>query len=136
MTVPVEDVADAAGAAPARLPRLGPLEHRIMDVLWDCPDDLCARRVLERLASDHLAYTTVATVLTNLHRKGLLEKERTPRSWAYRPRLTRVEYVAGCMADVLSSAEDRAAALRELVRHLAPAERAALAEGLRGAETA
>lgn len=124
------EVPEATESTGSRFPRLGPLEHQIMDVLWDCDDELCARRVLERLANGPLAYTTVATVLTNLHRKGMLDKTRTPRSWAYWPRMTRVEYVAGCMADVLGSAQDRAAALRELVRHLGPDERRALADGL------
>jgi predicted transcriptional regulator len=101
-----------------------------MDVLWDCPDELCARPVLERLASRDLAYTTVATVLTNLTRKGMLERTGTSRSWGYRPAMSRAAYVAGCMAQSLRGAEDRAAALRELVERLGPLERAALRAAL------
>lgn len=107
-------------------PRLGTLEHQVMDVLWDCADELCVRRVLERLATTTLAYTTVATVLTNLLRKGMVERTSTVRSWAYRPTMPRSEYVAGCMLQTLRSAEDRAAVLQELVRRLGPAEHAAL----------
>lgn len=114
-------------------PRLGTLEHQVMDVLWDCPDDLCARRVLEQLAGRTPAYTTIATVLTNLVRKGLVERSPAPRStWAYRPVMSRSEYVAGCMAQSLRGAEDRAAALRELAGLLGPAERAALRDALDG----
>lgn len=113
-------------------PRLGTLEHQVMDVLWDCPDELCARRVLERLATTSLAYTTVATVLTNLTKKGMLERTSTLRSWAYRPTMPRSEYVAGCMLQTLRSAEDRAAALRELVRRLGPLEQEALQAELAG----
>ena len=114
-------------------PRLGTLEHQVMDVLWDCPDDLCTRRVLEQLAGRPPAYTTIATVLTNLTRKGMLERSTTPRSrWTYRPTMTRSQYVAGCMAQTLRGAEDRAAALRELAGLLAPAEQTALRDALGG----
>ncbi len=110
-------------------PRLGALEHEVMDVLWGCDDELCTRRVLERLRAD-LAYTTVATVLTNLTRKGMLERTSAARSWAYRPTTGRAEYVAGCMLQTLRAAPDCAEALQQLVRHLGPDERAALAAEL------
>ncbi|MDT0163954.1 BlaI/MecI/CopY family transcriptional regulator [Actinotalea sp. AC32] len=116
-------------------PRLGTLEHQVMDVLWDCPDELCARRVLERLATTSLAYTTVATVLTNLTRKGMLERTSTLRSWAYRPTMSRSEYVAGCMVQSLRGAEDRSAALQELVGRLGDGEREALRRALEGRPT-
>ncbi|MCL3862278.1 BlaI/MecI/CopY family transcriptional regulator [Actinotalea sp. K2] len=115
------------------LPRLGALERRVMDVLWDCPDDLCTRRVLERLTTTPLAYTTIATVLTNLTRKGLTERFSTERSWAYRPRLDRNEYVAGLMAQELAVSDDRARALHHLVRGLGPDDMAALREAIRQA---
>ena len=104
-----------------------------MDVLWDCPDELCARRVLERLAERDLAYTTVATVLTNLARKGMVDRVPGVRSWSYRPTITRTEYVTGCMVQSLLAAEDRAAALAGLVQRLGPRERAALRAALDGA---
>lgn len=104
-----------------------------MDVLWDCPDELCARRVLERIAERDLAYTTVATVLTNLARKGMVDRVPGVRSWSYRPTMTRTDYVAGCMVQSLLAAEDRAAALGGLVDRLEPRERAALRAALDGA---
>ncbi len=107
-----------------------------MDVLWDCPDQFCARRVLERLATRELAYTTVATVLTNLTRKGMLDRLPGTRSWSYRPAMTRTEYVAGCMTQSLLSAKDRAAALAGLVERLEPRERAALRAALDRASAA
>lgn len=117
-------------------PRLGTLEHQVMDVLWDCEDELCTRRVLERLATTTLAYTTVATVLTNLTKKGMLTRTSTLRSWAYRPTMPRSEYVAGCMLQTLRSAQDRAAALQELVRRLGPLEHEVLRNELMAASSA
>ena len=108
------------------LPRLGALERQVMDVLWACADELCTRRVLERLTTTSLAYTTVATVLTNLTRKGMVERFSSERAWAYRPRLNRNAYVAGLMAQELTGSDDRAATLRHLVNSLGPDDLAAL----------
>ena len=121
----------AVGEGAPHLPQLGALEQQVMDVLWDCPDELCTRRVLERLTRTTLAYTTVATVLTNLVKKGLLDRAPTPRSWAYRPVMSRSEYVAGCMLQTLRTADDRGEALRVLLADLDPTERAHLDEALK-----
>lgn len=115
---------------PDGYPGLGALEQRVMDVLWDCPDELSARRVLERLAERELAYTTIATVLTNLTRKGMVDRVAGVRSWSYRPAMARTEYVAGRMVQSLLAADDRAAALAGLVDRLDPRERAALRAAL------
>ncbi|MBC7291988.1 MAG: BlaI/MecI/CopY family transcriptional regulator [Actinotalea sp.] len=123
-----------ARAAEAAVPVLGTLEQRVMDVLWDCPDQLCARRVLDRLVTTELAYTTVATVLTNLTRKGLAERVAGARRWNYRPALSREEYAAACAEQALDRAGDRVVALGLLAGRLSAADRAALRAALGGAD--
>ncbi len=55
---------------------LGELESAVMDVLWSMPGPLRVRDVLDELAPGRtLAYTTVMTVLDNLHRKGWVQRE-------------------------------------------------------------
>jgi predicted transcriptional regulator len=125
VSAPVRTVGAAGG-----VPALGALERRVMDVLWDCPDQLCARRVLDRLTATELAYTTVATVLTNLTRKGLAERVPGARRWNYRPALSREEYAVACVEQALGSAGDRAAALRLLAERLPAGEREALRAAL------
>lgn len=100
----------------AEVPRLGALEREVMDVLWDCPDELCTREVLGRLA-DELAYTTVATVLTNLARKQMVERFSSAGRWAYRPLRSREGYAAAVMSQALADAGDRHRTL-ELFRDL------------------
>ncbi|MCM3661373.1 BlaI/MecI/CopY family transcriptional regulator [Georgenia satyanarayanai] len=95
---------------PDGVPSLGPLERHVMEILWECPDDLSTRDVLERTGQP-LAYTTIATVLTNLTRKGLAEKIAVGRSWAYRPLLGRSEYTAGLMTQTLATSGDRHSSL-------------------------
>jgi predicted transcriptional regulator len=51
---------------------LGDLESAVMAVLWGSTEPGKVREVLERLHTPkQLAYTTVLTVLDNLHRKGV-----------------------------------------------------------------
>jgi predicted transcriptional regulator len=51
--------------------RFGELEAVIMDRLWDQGRPMLVREMVEALRGDRpLAYTTVMTVMENLHRKG------------------------------------------------------------------
>ena len=106
--------------------RLGALEQQVMDVLWDCPTEVCTREVLGQITSRTLAYTTVATVLTNLVRKGMIERVAVERTWAYRPLGTRSEHAAGLMAQALDTSHDRTATIHHLVRAMSDADVATL----------
>lgn len=107
------------------LPRLGPLERQVMEILWDCPQELCTRDVLER-TEQSLAYTTIATVLNNLARKALVEKVPMPRSWGYRALVSRSQYTASLMSEALSGGGDRRAALLHFVGSMSEADTAIL----------
>ena len=63
---------------------LGPLEGRIMRLVWmgDVPRDFTVRDV--HGAISELAYTTVMTTLVRLAEKGLLEVTRIPATKAHR----------------------------------------------------
>ena len=106
--------------------RLGTLERDVMDVLWDCPGCLCTREVLQRLTAHTLAYTTVATVLTNLVKKAMVERVSTGRTWSYRPLHTRNEYAAGLMAQALTVSEDRAESFLHFVQAMSESDVAVL----------
>ncbi|WP_418605695.1 BlaI/MecI/CopY family transcriptional regulator [Georgenia sp. SUBG003] len=114
--------------AEAHLPRLGTLEKEVMEILWDCPTELCTRDVLEQ-TSQTLAYTTIATVLNNLVKKGLVERVPAGRTWAYRPLHDRGAYVAGLMTEALSSSADREASLLHFVESMSDGD-VALLRGL------
>lgn len=96
--------------------RLGELEAAIMDVMWDRPDPATVRDILEHLTPQRaLAYTTVMTVMDNLHRKDLLSREKAGRAWLYAATVSRAEYTAQLMREVLASAGDESAALTHFV---------------------
>ena len=96
-----------------------------MDILWDCPEELCTRDVLDR-TEQPLAYTTIATVLNNLARKSLVEKVPMPRSWGYRPLVSRSQYTASLMSEALSTGGDRHDALLHFVGSMSEDDTAVL----------
>ena len=67
-------------------PHLGPLELGVLEAVWAL-GEAPVREVQEQLRPDReLAYTTVMTILSRLHRKGILEREPHKRGFSYRAR--------------------------------------------------
>ena len=103
-----------------------------MDVVWDTPTAVTVRDVLDRLVRQRqLAYTTVMTVMDNLHRKGILRRTKDGRAWLYEPTASRSEYTAQVMHDVLQSAHDQTAAMTHFVAAMSEEESQALRALLR-----
>jgi BlaI family transcriptional regulator, penicillinase repressor len=69
--------------------RLGPLEQRILDGLWE-KGNSTVRELLERDYPE-LAYTTLMTTLDRLFKKGLLTRTEEGRAFRYAPRMSREE---------------------------------------------
>jgi predicted transcriptional regulator len=96
---------------------LGELESAVMDVMWVVNGPLRVRDVLDELAPGRpLAYTTVMTVLDNLHRKGWVLREMEGRAYRYRPAASRQEVTARALRSLLDSSGDAEAALLHFVR--------------------
>lgn len=63
-----------------------------MDRLWR-RGSATVRDVVDELARTRsLAYTTVMTIMTRLHAKGLLQRVREGKTYVYRPAFTREEH--------------------------------------------
>jgi len=65
-----------------------------------------------------LAYTTVMTILSRLWKKGLVERQRQGRAYAYRPLLSEADLAARRMQAQLDRTRDREAALSRFVDSL------------------
>lgn len=103
--------------------QFGELEAAIMDVLWSRDDPATVREILEQLQQTRqIAYTTVMTVMDNLHRKGFLDRERDGRAYRYEPVKAREEYAADLMREVLDASEDRSATLVHFIGSMSPRE--------------
>ena len=101
--------------------RFGELEAVIMDRLWEWGRPALVREMVDDLHRDRpLAYTTVMTVMENLHRKGWLRRERDGRAWRYEPTRSRSAYTAALMNDALGTSTDRRTALAHFVLQMSP----------------
>lgn len=117
---------------PSRLPRLGELEARVMEAVWDRGGWLTPREVLDVLTTEReLAYTTVMTILVRLWRKGLLERRKDGRAFAYHAVHSREEWTAHRMGELLAISNDRAEALSHFVEAMGQADRVQLRRLLR-----
>ncbi|TSD52963.1 BlaI/MecI/CopY family transcriptional regulator [Aeromicrobium piscarium] len=113
--------------------RLGQLETAVMQRLWDWGRSVSVREVVEDLHKERrIAYTTVMTVLDNLHRKGLVHREKHGRAYQYTAVMSREAHTTGLLEDVLDQSPDRNATLLNFVGQLSAEEqvqlRAALAK--------
>jgi predicted transcriptional regulator len=111
--------------------RFGELEAVIMDRLWEWGPPVLVREMVDDLRRDRdIAYTTVMTVMENLHRKGWLRRERDGRAWSYEPTGSRSGYTAALMNDALGTSPDRRTALAHFVLEMSPHDAALLREAL------
>jgi BlaI family transcriptional regulator, penicillinase repressor len=114
-----------------RVRPLGELEAAIMERLWDSGASRLVRDVVADLRPERaLAYTTVMTVMDNLHRKGWVIRERDGRAWRYAPAVSRQAYTARLMNDALATSTDRAGALARFAEQIADEDAEALARAL------
>lgn len=105
-----------SGGAGGRRP-LGTLEAEVLDLLLAAREPLVPGEVLRRLG-DTLAYSTVVTVLSRMHDKGLLTRDKRGRAFAYAPVTDAHGLTARRMRRELESDPDRAAVLSRFVASL------------------
>jgi predicted transcriptional regulator len=79
---------------------LGPLEERILELLWRSGGERCVRDVQHDLQGG-LAYTTVMTTLDRLFKKGLLARKRDGQAYLYATRVSREAFAAGLVKRAL-----------------------------------
>lgn len=107
--------------------QLGQLEAEVMNRVWSWDRPVLVREVLEDLQQDRaIAYTTVMTVMDNLHGKALLVREREGRAYRYSAAQSREAHTAELMEEVLASSADRSATLMHFVQQIDQEEFAAL----------
>ncbi|MFE6307477.1 BlaI/MecI/CopY family transcriptional regulator [Nocardiopsis sp. NPDC057823] len=101
---------------------LGPLESAVMDAVWEAEGPVTVRAVARHLGGDGPAYTTVATVLGNLHAKGWVDREQRGLVWFYRPVLDRSERAAQDMHRALAGSDRPGSTLLRFVGAMSPGD--------------
>ena len=68
------------------------MEFQIMSILWDINHSACAWDILDRMDEPKPAYTTTATFMKILVRKGFCKVTRVGSMQYYTPKITKEEY--------------------------------------------
>jgi predicted transcriptional regulator len=112
----MSDEADVVGRRAA-----GELEAAVLAVLQEAGSALSPGEVRERIGGA-LAYTTVVTILSRLHAKGVLERHKAGRAYLYAPVADQPGLAARRMARVLDGEADREAVLARFVSSLSDSD--------------
>ena len=99
----------------------GELEAAALTVLQSARQPLTPAEVRDELGGD-LAYTTVVTILSRLHAKGVLTRIRSGRAYSYAPVADQPGLAARRMRGVLDAEADREAVLARFVSGLSAAD--------------
>ncbi|MEV7426137.1 MULTISPECIES: BlaI/MecI/CopY family transcriptional regulator [unclassified Streptomyces] len=115
------------------MPRqLGDLEDAVMTRVWQWNRPVTVREVLEDLQRERsIAYTTVMTVMDNLHQKGWVRREVDGRAYRYTAVSTRAAYAAALMNEAWSKSDNPAAALVAFFGMMSPEQRTSLEDAVR-----
>lgn len=106
-----------------------------MTRVWEWNRPVTVREVLEDLQEGRqIAYTTVMTVMDNLHQKGWLRREQDGRAYRYEAVSTRAAYAAALMNEAWSASDNPAAALVAFFGMMSPEQTEALRDALRVAQ--
>ena len=109
---------------------LGPLETKLLEILWAQKCALTVRRI--HLLFPDRAYTTIMTTLDRLYRKGLLMRHKRGRAFVYEPQCGRdellSELVSGHVIDLLGGFAKSTVVLSTFVRAVRQRDAALLDE--------
>lgn len=107
-----------------------------MQIVWQEDAPATVKDVLAQLHREKpLAYTTVMTVLDNLHRKGHLTRRRRGRAYEYSAARSREAHHARLMNEALDESADRSGTLLKFVGQMSPEELADLRRMLETGES-
>ena len=117
----MHDQADDSTVAAAGRRAAGELEATVLAVLQGAGSPLSPGEVRERIGGT-LAYTTVVTILSRLHAKGVLERTKAGRAYLYSPVADEPGLAARRMTRVLDGEADREAVLARFVSALSDSD--------------
>lgn len=101
--------------------RLGTLEAEIMERVWATEEPVPVRAVVDHLnlrRSSPLAYTTVMSTMSRLHRKGWLKRMRYGKQFRYEASASRDVCTAAVMAEALCGSSNPESTLLHFVDHV------------------
>ena len=107
----------------------GALEQAVLAHLWST-GTACAPAEVRAAVGGDLAYTTVLTILSRLHAKGMVSREQRGRGHAYRPVLMSPALTVTRVLELLAHSASRAESLAVLIAQMDEPDRAVLRAAL------
>ncbi|MCM1484336.1 MAG: BlaI/MecI/CopY family transcriptional regulator [Muribaculaceae bacterium] len=80
---------------------LTPQEETVMRAAWQA-DGSTVKEMMERMPSPVPPYTTVASVVRNLERKGFLSARKVGNTYLYTPAVQSADFKRKCLGDIVS----------------------------------
>src|SRR3989442_15908950 len=94
-----------------------------MDRLWARGEPTTVREIFDGLERERsIAYTTVMTMMDNLHKKGWLTRKMDGRAYRYTPVASREAYSAELMRAALDESADPKATLVQFLGQMSAEE--------------
>ena len=85
-----------------KVTRLTKAEEQVMQILWDLREAV-VKDLMEHFEEPKPAYTTVATVLRVLEKKGFVSFRKVGNTYLYSPLVSKVEYTRFQVTNLLSN---------------------------------
>ena len=85
-----------------KVTRLTKAEEQVMQILWELGEAV-VKDLMEHFEEPKPAYTTVATVLRVLEKKGFVSFRKVGNTYLYSPLVTKVEYMRFQVSNLLSN---------------------------------
>ena len=85
-----------------KVTRLTKAEEQVMQILWELREAV-VKDLMEHFEEPKPAYTTVATVLRVLEKKGFVSFRKVGNTYLYSPIVTKVEYMRFQVSNLLSN---------------------------------
>ncbi len=103
----------------------GALENDVLRVLWAAGWPLLPGEINELLDAGY-AYTSVATILTRLHAKGLVVRTPAGRAFTYEAAVDEPDLAVRRISELLDSSSDRSQVLTRFIGGLSTKEARAI----------
>jgi predicted transcriptional regulator len=99
----------------------GALETDVLRILWSADRPLLPAEINDRLDAGY-AYTSVATILTRLQKKGLVVRSPAGRAFVYEASVDEPDLAARRISELLDSSSDRVQVLSRFIGGLSARE--------------
>ncbi len=84
-----------------KLTPLTPQEESVMQIIWELGDGVAIRQILDNIPEPKPPYTTLASIVKNLHTKEYIQPEKSGKTMLYRIEVTQEQYSASSLQHIV-----------------------------------